>query len=43
MGVQDFEKLVNNNCIYVDKTAYIYKLVHDVAPFFLSSSGILPQ
>ena len=36
MGVQDFEKLVNNNCIYVDKTAYIYKLVHDVAPFFLS-------
>lgn len=36
MSVQDFEKLREANCIYVDKTEYIYTLVHDVAQFFLS-------
>lgn len=36
ISVQSFEKLRESNCIYVDKTAYVYRLVHDVAQFFLS-------
>ncbi len=35
ISVQSFEKLRESNCIYVDKTAYVYRLVHDVAQFFL--------
>ena len=36
ISVQNFENLRKSNCIYVDKTAYVYRLVHDVAQFFLS-------
>ena len=36
MSVQSFEKLRKKGCVYVDKTEYIYTLVHDVAQFFLS-------
>ncbi|MEE5993587.1 MAG: AAA family ATPase [Oscillospiraceae bacterium] len=36
VGIQSFEKLREEQCVYVDKTAYIYRLVHDVVPFFLS-------
>ena len=36
IGIQSFEKLRNNNCIYVDKTEYIYELVHSAIPYFLS-------
>ena len=36
IGVQDFEKLRRENCIYVDKTAYIYELLKSPAPYFLS-------
>ena len=36
IGVQSFEKLREENAIYVDKTEYIYQLVHEVTPFFLS-------
>lgn len=36
IGVQSFEKLRKNHCVYVDKTQYIYTLVHDVSQFFLS-------
>lgn len=36
IGIQSFEKLRENNCVYVDKTEYVYRLVHDIAPFFLS-------
>ena len=35
-GVQSFEKLRETNCLYVDKTEYVYDLAHKVAPFFLS-------
>ena len=35
-GVQSFEKLRETNCLYVDKTEYVYDLVHKVAQFFLS-------
>lgn len=36
IGVQDFEKLREANCIYIDKTAYIYELTQSVTPYFLS-------
>ena len=36
VGVQSFEKLRTENFIYVDKTEYIYRLVHNNIPYFLS-------
>ena len=36
IGIQDFEKIRIGNYIYVDKTKYIYNLVHNIAPYFLS-------
>ncbi len=36
VGIQSFEKIRENNNIYVDKTGYIYRLVHTDVPYFLS-------
>ncbi len=36
IGVQSFEKLIDSNFIYVDKTEYIYRLVGESVQFFLS-------
>ncbi|MFP3090198.1 ATP-binding protein [Treponema sp. TIM-1] len=36
IGIQDFEKLRTNGCIYVDKTAYVYRLAAETTPYFLS-------
>ena len=36
IGIQDFEILRIDNYIYVDKTRYIYNLVHMGKPYFLS-------
>ena len=36
IGIQDFEDLRNRKCVYVDKTAFIYKLVREGKPYFLS-------
>lgn len=36
VGIQGFEKLRTENYLYVDKTEYIYRLVHNNVPFFLS-------
>ena len=36
IGIQDFEKLRKNNCVYVDKTAFLYKLAKSRCPYFLS-------
>ena len=36
ISVQSFELLRKENCIYADKTEYVYRLVHDVSQFFLS-------
>ena len=36
IGIQDFEKLRKNNCVYVDKTAFVYKLARSKCPYFLS-------
>ncbi|WP_049895789.1 ATP-binding protein [Oribacterium sp. NK2B42] len=36
VGIQSFEKIIENHNLYVDKTEYIYKLVHTGMPYFLS-------
>ena len=36
IGIQGFEKLRTDGFLYVDKTEYIYRLVHDNVPYFLS-------
>ena len=35
IGIQGFEKLRTDGFLYVDKTEYIYQLVHDNVPYFL--------
>ncbi|MDR0709840.1 MAG: AAA family ATPase, partial [Spirochaetaceae bacterium] len=35
IGIQDFEKLRTGGYVYVDKTAYIYRLVQEGNPYFL--------
>ena len=36
IGIQDFEKLITNGFLYVDKTDYIYNLIQQETPIFLS-------
>jgi hypothetical protein len=36
IGIQDFEYLRTNDYLYVDKTAYIYRLISRGKPYFLS-------
>ena len=36
IGIQNFEQLRNNNCVYVDKTELIYRLTHTDSVYFLS-------
>lgn len=36
IGVQSFEKLRENNCVYVDKTQFIAELIKYKCPYFLS-------
>lgn len=36
IGIQGFEKIRTDNFLYVDKTEYIYELVHNNVPYFLS-------
>ena len=36
IGIQNFEEIRNNGYLYVDKTEYIYDLVHNGKPYFLS-------
>jgi len=35
IGIQDFEKLRSDNCVYVDKTQYVYQLAQTSSPYFL--------
>jgi len=35
VGIQDFEKLRNDNCLYIDKTQYVYQLAQTSNPYFL--------
>lgn len=36
IGIQNFEDLRNNDCVYVDKTKLIYQLTHTNKTYFLS-------
>ena len=36
IGIQGFEKLRTDNFLYIDKTEYIYELVHNNVPYFFS-------
>lgn len=36
IGIQNFEQLRNNNCVYVDKTDLIYRLTHTGQVYFFS-------
>lgn len=36
IGIQNFEDLRNNNCVYIDKTELIYKLTHSDFACFLN-------
>ena len=36
IGIQRFEKLRTDIFLYVDKTEYIYQLVHNNVPYFLA-------
>jgi len=36
LGHQEFSKVIGNNCIYVDKTEIIYKLITKRSYYFLS-------
>ncbi len=35
IGIQNYQKLREEGFVYVDKTAYIYELVHAGIPLFL--------
>jgi len=39
LGKQEFSKIINNNCIYVDKTKIIYKLITTGDTYFISRPG----
>lgn len=36
VGIQSFEKIRSDHFLYVDKTDYVYQLVHNNVPYFLS-------
>lgn len=36
IGIQDFEKIILGDYVYIDKTAYIYQLITEANPYFLS-------
>ncbi|MDR0310816.1 MAG: AAA family ATPase, partial [Acidobacteriota bacterium] len=36
IGIQDFKYIRDNNCVYVDKTAYIHRMAKQGKPYFLS-------
>ena len=36
LGIQSFRKIVESNCVYVDKTQFIYELINSESYYFLS-------
>ena len=36
LGIQDFDKLISNNYLYVDKTKYLHRLITEGSVYFLS-------
>ena len=42
IGIQDFEKIIQNGYVYVDKTEMVYQLAHNGNIYFLSRPRRLP-
>ncbi|MGP1445331.1 MAG: AAA family ATPase, partial [Treponema sp.] len=36
IGIQSFDKLRRDRCLYIDKTAFVWQLVQVSSPYFLS-------
>ncbi|MCL2046048.1 MAG: ATP-binding protein [Oscillospiraceae bacterium] len=36
VGIQSFRKILEDDCIYIDKTQHIYNLIHGASNYFLS-------
>ena len=36
IGIQSYKKIVENDCVYIDKTQYIYNMLNDASYYFLS-------
>ena len=34
IGVQTFEKVIEGNYLYIDKTEYIYRMVHGASDYY---------
>lgn len=43
IGIQNFEQLREDNYVYVDKTALIYKLANTNTTYFLSRPAVLER
>ena len=41
IGIQSFERLRNDNCVYIDKTELIYRLANSAKACFLSRPPLL--
>ena len=39
VGIQSFEKIRSSHFLYMDKTDYVYQLVHINVPYFLCRPG----
>ena len=37
IGVQTFEKVIEGNYLYIDKTEYIYRMAHDASTYYFLS------
>jgi len=37
IGVQTFEKVIEGNYLYIDKTEYIYRMVHGASNYYFLS------
>ncbi len=37
IGIQTFSEIINDNYLYIDKTAYVYQLTHDDGKYFFLS------
>ncbi|MEM4326530.1 MAG: AAA family ATPase, partial [Candidatus Pacearchaeota archaeon] len=36
IGINSFEKIISNNCVYIDKTQFVYELANHYGYYFLS-------
>jgi len=39
IGIQDFKYIWDNDCVYVDKTAYVYRMAKQGKPYFFEPAS----